>query len=149
METKLKDNEIENDRAGVGHIRWRSPPGQGFWAGIWTIRRYEEFPPWHNWISGILGRTQVRFPHRPIQRVKDPVLQRLQLRPRLWLGSDSWPGNFRCTGWPKNEKNKNKKEGMKPEKKGFRSQRPKEAAETKGLCVLSNMVLSTDDLTCG
>lgn len=37
----------------------------------------------------------------PVQWVKDPELPQLQRRSQLWLGFDSWPGNFRVPWvWP-------------------------------------------------
>ena len=57
-------------------------------------------------ICSILGALRCRFTPRSAQRVKDPVLPQLQLRPQLQDRSCPWPRNSICCGAAKNEKKK-------------------------------------------
>ena len=61
------------------------------------------------------------------QWVKDPILMQLQLRLRLWLISDPWPGSSICHGAAKNEEREKKKGRKRKEIK--RKERKKEKRE--------------------
>ena len=52
-----------------------------------------KFPKWCNGIGSISGARGCRFNSRSAQCIKNLVLQQLQLRSKLRLRSDPWPGN--------------------------------------------------------
>ena len=68
----------------------------------------EECPLGCNGIGSVRGALGCRFkPWGPVGWVRDLVL--LPLRLRMKLGSDPWPENSICVGWPKKEKKRKKK----------------------------------------
>ena len=62
------------------------------------------FPPWRSGMGGVSAVPERRFDPQPGQWIKDPEVLQLQLRLKLQLGSDPWPGNSICRGAAKNKK---------------------------------------------
>ena len=67
-------------------------------------RQLLEFPLWRNRISGIWGALDEDLIPGSAQCINNLALAQLQLKSRLQLKTDPWPGSSICCGMAKNEK---------------------------------------------